>query len=134
MRKLFNIIQSKTEKVSCFATRLGTEVADIRKDHPPPSKMTKASAEDHQRDRFYQGLKKSVSDCLRYLYDTGASCDQILKAARRAEAEADNFKEVEIARAAHDDSKVLDELAPLKAGVKKVLKQISDYDLIQNYH
>ena len=103
MRKLFNITQSKTEKVSCFDTRLGTEVADIWKDYP--SKITKASPEDHQWDRFYQNLKMSLKDPLRYLYDTG---------------EDDNFKEVEIAKAAHDDFKVLDELASLKAEVKKV--------------
>ena len=70
--------------------------------------MTKASAEDHQCDRFYQNLKMSLKDPLRYLYDTG---------------EDDNVKEVEIAKAAHDDFKVLDELASLKAEVKKVWNQ-----------
>ena len=96
MRKLFSITQAKMEKVNHFATQLESTVADIRKNHAP--KMNKASSEDHLRDRFYQGLRKNYRDCLRYLYDTGAMYTQILKAARMAEAEADNFKEVEKVR------------------------------------
>ena len=36
---------------------------------------------------------------MRYLYDTGASYDAILKAARKAEAEAEHYKEVDPAPA-----------------------------------
>ena len=67
MIKFLSLIQLKTEKVNCFATRLETMVADIRNDHP--EKMTRVSAEDDQRDTFYQSLKKSLKDP----YDTGAS-------------------------------------------------------------
>ena len=45
MNKFFNITQIKTEKVSYFATRSETTLADIRKDQP--GRMTRASAEDH---------------------------------------------------------------------------------------
>ena len=117
MMKLFNLIQLKTEKVNCFATRLETTVADIRKDHP--EKMTRVSAEDDQTDTFYQSLKKTLKDPYRYLYDTGASDTQILKASRTAETEADNFKKVKVAKVVYeDDSKVLGELAAIKFEVR----------------
>ena len=45
MNKFFNITQIKSEKVSYFATRLETTMADIRKDHL--AKMARASAENH---------------------------------------------------------------------------------------
>ena len=62
------------------------------------AKMDKASSEDHLRNRVYQRLKKNYRDSLKYLYDTGATYTQILKAAQMAKAEADNFKEAEMSR------------------------------------
>ena len=56
MRKLFTITQGNTERVNCYATRLESTVADIRKDHA--GKMNRASSEDHLRDRFYQELPR----------------------------------------------------------------------------
>ena len=52
-----------------------------------------------QRDRLFQGLKKVYRDSLRYLYDTGAPYQAILTAARKAEAEAEHYKESEPATA-----------------------------------
>ena len=122
MRKLFSITQSKTEKVNCYGTRLESTVADIRKNCEP--KMDKASSEDHLHNRFYQGLRKNYRDSLRYLYDTGATNTQILKAARTAEAEADNFKEVETSKNVKESyPAVLGELQALKAELKKIWNQ-----------
>ena len=122
MRKLFSITQTKTEKVNCFAMHLELTVANIRKNHAP--KMNKASSKDHLRDLFYQGLRKNYRDSLRYLYDTGATYTQILKVARTAEAEADNFKEVETSKSVKEaDPAVLGELQALKAEVKKIWNQ-----------
>ena len=76
------------------------------------------------RDQFYQGLRKNYRDSLRYLYDTGAMYTQILKAARMAEAEADNFKEVETSKSVKEaDPTVMGELQALKAKVKKIWSQ-----------
>ena len=73
--------------------------------------MNKVSSEYHLRDQFYQGLRKNYRDSLRYLYDTGATYTQILKAARTAEAEADNFKEVETSKSLNEaDPGVMGEL------------------------
>ena len=122
MRKLFSITQTKMEKVNCFATWLESTVADIRKNHA--SKMNKASSEDHLKDRFYQGLRKNYRDSLRYLYDTGAMSTQILKAARTAEAEANNFKEMETSKSVKEaDPAVMRVLQALKAEVKKIWSQ-----------
>ena len=121
MRKLLTITQGKTERVNCYATWLESTVADIRKDHT--GKMNKASSKDHLRDRFYQGLRKHYQDSLQYLYDTGAMYTQILKAAQTAEAEADNFKEVETSKSVRSvDPTVLGEL---KVEVKKIWTQPS---------
>ena len=116
------ITQTKTEKVNCFATCLESTVADIRKNHA--SKMNKASSEDHLREQFYQGLRKNYRDSLRYLFDTGATYTQILKAARTAEMEADNFKEVETSKSVKEaDPAVTGELQALKAKVQKIWSQ-----------
>ena len=67
---------------------------------------------------------KNYRDYLRYLYDTGTTYTQILKAAHTAEAEADNFKEVETSKSVKSaDPTVLGELQALKAEVKKIWAQ-----------
>ena len=67
---------------------------------------------------------KNYRDYLRYLYDTGTTYTQILKAAHTAEAEADNFKEVETSKSMKSaDPTVLGELQALKAEVKKIWAQ-----------
>ena len=97
MRRLFNLVQGKTESVSTFATRLETAMANIQSDHP--GRLTRASIEASMRDRFYQGLKKSYKEPLRYLYDTGSPYEAILIASRRVEAEMEHHKESEPAHA-----------------------------------
>ena len=76
------------------------------------------------RDRFYQGLKKSLKESLRYLYNTGAPYETILVAARTAEAEVENFKEtdtatVKAAQAQAVNSDLLAEIATIKAVVNR---------------
>ena len=74
------------------------------------------------RDRFYQGLKKTLKESLRYLYNTGAPYETILVAARTAEAKGENFKEPETASAKSAQgvsSELWEELANIKAVVNK---------------
>ena len=120
MRKLFGLSQSKGESVTNFAIRIETTLAKIRRDHP--HQMDRNQGEASQRDRFFQGLKKNYRDCLRYLYDTGAPYENILTAARKAEAEAEHYKEPESAsaKAAQGVSpELMEELAAIKAVANK---------------
>ena len=78
--------------------------------------------ESSGRDRFFQGLKKTYRDSLRYLYDTGAPYEAILKAARKAEAEAEHYRETEPATAKGAlgiTAEVMEELAAVKAVASK---------------
>ena len=75
-----------------------------------------------QRDRFLQGLKKTYRDSLRYLYDTGCPYQAILTATRKAEAEAEHYKETEAASAKGAKAappEVMEELAAIKAIANK---------------
>ena len=75
-----------------------------------------------QCDRFFQGLKKNYRDSLRYLYDTGAPYQAILAAARKAEAEAEHYKEVEPATAKGAQAivpELMEELLAIKAVANK---------------
>ena len=120
MRKLFGLSQSKGESVTNFAIRIETTLANIRRDHP--HQMDRNQGEASQRDRFFQGLKKNYRDSLRYLYDTGAPYENILTAARKAEAEAEHYKEPEAAsaKAAQGVSpELMEELAAIKAVANK---------------
>ena len=94
MKKLFGLSQGRIESVTNYAIRLESTLADIHRDHPNQVQM-----DTSQRDRFFQGLKKSYRDSLRYLYDTGSPYQAILTAARKAEVEADHYKETEAASA-----------------------------------
>ena len=116
MKKLFSLRQEKTEGVTDYAIRLETTIASIHQDHP--YQMTLAYMEASRRDRFFQGLKRSYRDSLRYLYDTGAPYESILRAARKTEAEAEQGKtpEAAMARGAEGASaEVLKELACIKS-------------------
>ena len=76
-----------------------------------------------QRDRFFQGLKKTYWDSLRYLYDTGSPYQAILTAARKAEAEAEHYKKTEAASAKGAQAvhaEVMEELAAIKTMTNKV--------------
>ena len=97
-----------------------TTLANIQRDHP--RQMTDASMEASRRDRFYKGLKKSYKESLGYLYDTGAPYEAILRAARKAETEAEHYKDADAApaKAAQAESSGLwNELASIKAVVSK---------------
>ena len=120
MRRLFNISQNKGEHVSQFATRLETTINNIQRDHP--GQLTQATIRSSLRDRFYQGLKKAHKDSLHYLYATKAPYEEILTAARAAEAEMDDYKEAggatsKAAQAPHPE--VMEQLASIQAVVKK---------------
>ena len=54
---LFGLSQSKGESVTNFAIRVETTLANIRRDHP--HQMDRNHGEASQRDRFFQGLKKT---------------------------------------------------------------------------
>ena len=116
MKKLFSLSHEKTEGVTDYAIRLETTIASIHQDHP--YQMTLTYMEASSRDRFYQGLKRSYRDSLRYLYDTGAPYESILKAARKTEVEAEHGKtpEAAMARGAEGASaEVLKELASIRS-------------------
>ena len=121
MRRLFNISQGKGEQISLFATRLETALNNIQHDHP--GQLTKTTIQNSLRDHFYQGLKKkSLKESLRYLYAAKAPYEEILTAARAAEAEQDDYKEVggatsKAAQAPHPE--VMEQLASIQAVVKK---------------
>ena len=120
MRRLFNISQNKGEQISPFATRLETAINSIQHDHP--GQLTQATIQNSLRDRFYQGLKKSLKESLRYLYAAKVTYEEILTAARAAEAESEDYKEVggatsKAAQAPHPE--VMEQLASIQAVVKK---------------
>ena len=120
MKKLFSLSQGKTESVTNFAIRLESTLANIQTDHP--MQVNRMQMDASQRDRLFQGLKKVYRDSLRYLYDTGAPYQAILTAARKAEAEAEHYKESEPATAKGAQamaSEVMEELAAVKAIANK---------------
>ena len=120
MRRLFNISQNKGEHVSQFATRLKTALNNTQHDHP--GQLTKATIQNSLRDHFYQGLKKAYKDSLHYLYAAKAPYEDILTAARAAETEQEDYKEVggatsKSAQAPHPE--VMEQLASIQVVVKK---------------
>ena len=117
MKKLFGMSQGKTESVTNYAVRIESTLANIQRDHP--HLVDPAYMESSGRDRFFQGLKKNYRDSLRYLYDTGATYEAIVKAARKAEAEAEHYKEAETATAKGINAEVMEELAAVKAMASK---------------
>ena len=67
-------------------------------------------------------MKKNYRDSLGYLYDTGAPYQTILAAARKAEAEAEHYKEVEPATAKGVQAivpELMEELSAIKAVANK---------------
>ena len=64
MKKLFSLSQEKAETVTNYAIRLETTIASIHQGHP--YQMTLAYMEASRRDRFFQGLKRSYRDSLRF--------------------------------------------------------------------
>ena len=127
MKKLFGMSQGKTESVTNYAVRIESTLADIQRDHP--RHVDPAYMESSGRDRFFQGLKKIYRDFLRYLYDTGAPYEAILKAARKAEAEAEHYKEVEpaTAKGAYGiTAEVMEEFAAVKAIASKAWSSQQD--------
>ena len=120
MRRLFGLSQGKTESVTNYAIKVETTLANIQRDHP--QQVDRAQMRGSQRDRFFQGLKKNYRDSLRYLYDTGAPYQTILAAARKAEAEAEHYKEVEPATAKGAQAivpELMEELSAIKAVANK---------------
>ena len=120
MKKLFGLSQGRKESVTNYAIRLESTLADIQRDHP--AQVNQGQMDTSQRDRFFEGLKKTYRDSLRYLYDTGSPYQAILTAARKAEAEADHYKEREAASAKGAQAvapEVMEKLAAIKAIVNK---------------
>ena len=120
MRRIFSIVQAPGESVTHFAIKLESAVSDMKRDHP--MRTTRINLEGSMRDRFYHGLKKPLRESLRYLYNTGAPYEAILIAARTTEAEAENFKETDVASARsvqEESSDLLDEVVNIKTVVKK---------------
>ena len=70
MKTLFGLSQGKTENVTNYTIRLESTLADIQIDHP--TQVNQVQMDTSQHDQFFQGLKKTYRDSLRYLYDTGA--------------------------------------------------------------
>ena len=115
MKKLLRLNQGKAESVTNYAIRLEHTLVNIQRDHS--NQMNKSEMNASQHDRFFQGLKKTYSHSLRYLYDTGSPYQAILPAARKAEAEPEHYKEAESATvkgAQEIASEVMEELAAIK--------------------
>ena len=122
MRKLFSMTQAKQENVTNYAIRLESTLANIQRDHP--AEAARIDLDASKRDRLYSELKKTYKESLRYLYDTGASFDAILKAARKAEAEAEHYKDSEpapakAAKAQELSAELMNEIAAIKAVANK---------------
>ena len=120
MRRVFNIAQAKGESVTHFATKLESAVFNAQRDHSMQSALV--NLRNSIRDRFYQGLEKSLKESLRYLYNTGAPYGTILVAARMAEAEVENYKEPDRTSAKSvqgSSSDLWNELANIKAVVNE---------------
>lgn len=126
MKSFFGVQQGKGEKVSAYVTRLEGILAEIRTEHP--MRMTEAEARQSLEDVFFRGMKKTLKDSLRYLFDTpGITFRELLRAARRAEAEAEGFhEEGAVSKAAHpEESKaptanISKELGELTAEIRKL--------------
>ena len=122
MRKLYNLTQAKQKSITNYAIRLESTIANIQRDHP--MEATQINLEASKRDRLYLGLKKTYKESLRYLYDTGASFDAILKAARKAEVEAEQYKDSEeapakAAKAQEISAELMSEIQAIKAVANK---------------
>ena len=83
--------------------------------------MNRMDAVNHQNDKFYQGLRKSLEDTfMRLDPNMTRSWEQPGK------LKQNNFKEVETNKVAHgEDSRVLDELTSIRVKVWKVWNQSS---------
>ena len=128
MRRVFNIAQVKGESVTQFATKLEAAISNVQRDHPIQS--AHVNLRNSMRDCFYQGLKKTLKESLRYLYNTGAPYEAILVAARTIETEVENFKETETAStksAQGVSSDLLNEIANIKAVVNKTWNSHQKY-------
>ena len=103
-----------------FAIKLESTLANIQRDHQ--TQVNQAWMNASQHDIFFQGLKKAYRNSLRYLYDTGSSYQVILTATRKAEAEAEHYKESKAALAKGAKimtSELMEELAAIKAVANK---------------
>ena len=97
-----------------------TALNNIQRDHP--GQLTQVTIQNSLRDRFYQGLKKTYKESLRYLYAAKTPYEEILTAARAVEAEQEDYKEtgaVTAKAAQGTDPELMEELASIKAVVKK---------------
>ena len=122
MRKLHSMTQAKQQNVTNYAIRLESTLANIQRDHP--AEAAQIDLDTSKRDHLYLGLKKTYKESLRYLYNTGASFDAILRAARKAEAEAEHYKDSEpaqakVAKAQELSAELMNEIAAIKAVANK---------------
>ena len=122
MRKLYSMTEAEQENVTNYAIRLESTLANIQRDHP--AEAARIDLDASKRDCLYLGLKKTYKECLRYFYDTGASFDAILKAARKAESEAEHYKDSEpgpakAAKAQELSAELMNEIAAIKAVANK---------------
>ena len=120
--KMYSMTQAKQENVTNYAIRLESTLANIHRDHPAEAVWIDLDAS--KRDHLYLGLKKTYKEFLRYLYGTGASFDAILKAARKAEAEAEHYKDSEpapakAAKAQELSTELMNEITAIKAVANK---------------
>ena len=122
MRKLYIMTQAKQENFTNYAIRLESALTNIQRDHS--AEAAQIDLDDSKRDHLYLGLKNTYKESLRYLYDTAASFDAILKAARQAEAEAEHYKDSEpapakAAKAQELSAELMNEIAAIKAVANK---------------
>ena len=110
------------QNITNYAIRVESTLANIQRDHP--AEAARIDLDASKTDLLYLGLKINYKESLRYLYDTGASFDAILKAARKAEAEADHYKDSEprpakAAKTQELSTELMNEIAAIKAVANK---------------
>ena len=86
IQKLYCDSMQEEDTVSSFATRLESQVSRIEQKFP--AAWTNAESKGKLRERFFHGLKSTISGRIRHKYDdANVSYFQLLTAARQAEDE-----------------------------------------------
>ena len=86
MQEFYKLVQGKTEKVATFAGRLEDALNHIRGLHP--HSITGREVDSHLKERLFHGIRSSLRDSVRYLYDH-STYHQLLVAIRKSESESD---------------------------------------------
>ena len=91
MQKFYQMVQNKNEGIPMFATRIEGTFNDIKQVYP--GRFTEYEGEQHLKERLFHGMRKSIRDSIRFLYESReTSYRQVLIAARKAESESEETR------------------------------------------